>query len=156
MQLKLLAFGKKMPAWVNTAFQEFQKRLSPYCTLSLQELDTPKRTKNTSIEKLKQQEAELVKAHLPAKALIVALDEKGRQWSSVKLAAQLQRWQDESLDVCFLIGGPDGFDAGIIETADVHWSLGELVYPHALVRVIVAEQLYRGFCINHQHPYHRS
>jgi 23S rRNA (pseudouridine1915-N3)-methyltransferase len=156
MQLKLIALGKKMPEWVSQACEEFEKRLTPYASLKTIELDIPKRSKNTSIEKLKKIEAELILQQCDKAETLVALDEHGQQWTSPQFANKLQTWHDENLTVNFVVGGPDGLDTSIIAQAQYHWSLGKLVYPHALVRVLVIEQLYRGFSILNNHPYHRS
>jgi 23S rRNA (pseudouridine1915-N3)-methyltransferase len=156
MQIKIIALGKRMPSWVNDAYQEFAKRLKPHAKLSLIELNTPKRGKDNNIAKLKQQEAELVKQHLNPGDVVVALDEHGQQWTSPQLAQKLQTWHVDNANLALLIGGPDGLDSALLAQATVKWSLSKLVFAHPLVRVILAEQLYRGFSILSNHPYHRG
>lgn len=156
IQLNIIALGKKMPSWVTTANQEFQKRLTPYMDLTLIELDIPKRSKNNNIAKLKQLEASNIAEHIKPGELIVTLDEHGKQWTSEQFAEHLDTWRTENQTINFIIGGPDGIDQSLIQKAHHHWSLGKLVYPHALVRVILYEQLYRAISILHKHPYHRQ
>lgn len=156
IQIKVIALGTKMPNWVQTATDEFKKRLSPYMTLKLIELDIPKRSKNNTIPKLKQIEADSIRSHLKSGELVVVLDEHGKQWTSEQFAKKLDTWHSENQTINFIIGGPDGIDNVLIQEAHQHWSLGKLVYPHALVRVILYEQLYRAVSILQQHPYHRG
>ena len=155
MKLVLAAVGQKLPQWISTGFTEYQKRLPPHLALSLCEIPAGKRGKNPDVPRLKQRECELL-LKAAGSSMIIALDENGSGWSTVELARQLNQWQQGGRDVTFIIGGPDGLAETCLQRAEHCWSLGPLVLPHGLVRVIVAEQLYRAWSISAGHPYHRE
>jgi 23S rRNA (pseudouridine1915-N3)-methyltransferase len=156
VRINLLAVGTKMPAWVNQGYQEYAGRLTGNCRLNLKEIAAEKRLKNSNIDKICKQESDRLLAAIPSGNRVVALDVKGVQWSTGKLSKQLEHWMMSGQDVSLLIGGPEGMDKSCIDRADQLWSLSPLTFPHPLVRVIVAEQLYRAWTITQNHPYHRA
>lgn len=156
MQLLVTAVGQRMPAWVNEAWTEYARRMPPGMALSLREITLAKRGKNPDTKRLTAVESKALYAAMPARARVIALDVKGQAWSTEKLAANMQDWMGEGRDVGFMIGGPDGIAADILQKADTLWSLSPLTLPHPLVRVVLAEQLYRAWTITQNHPYHRA
>lgn len=156
MQLLVAAVGQRMPNWVNEAWTEYARRMPPGMNLSLREITLAKRGKNADTKRLTATESKALYQAMPARGRVVALDVKGRTWSTEKLAAQLERWMGDGRDVGFMIGGPDGIDPDVLQKADDRWSLGPLTLPHPLVRVVLAEQLYRAWTITQNHPYHRA
>lgn len=156
MNIYLISIGQNMPAWVETGFAEYAKRLPASCALKLVELPMPQRTKNASITQLKEKEAALIEQEIPKGALVIALDEYGQEVSTVGLSSKMKQWLESGQDVALLIGGPDGLDGRLLQKARWTWSLSKLTFPHPLVRVIVAEQLYRAWSVLQNHPYHRS
>jgi 23S rRNA (pseudouridine1915-N3)-methyltransferase len=155
MKIKLITVGNKMPSWVNEGYNEYAQRMGAECRVDLIEIDMPKRSKNSDIERLKIQEAELI-SHYIKNDCIVALDVLGQSWSTEQLAKSLQRWQHDGRDVALLIGGPDGLASSLLQRAEQKWSLSALTLPHPLVRIVVAEALYRAHTVNINHPYHRA
>ncbi len=156
MQLLVAAVGRRMPGWVNEAWTEYARRMPPSLRLSLRQITLAKRGKNADTKRLTATESKALLEAMPAGARIIALDVQGQTWSTEKLAAKLEDWMGEGRDVGFMIGGPDGIAADIMQKADVRWSLGPLTLPHPLVRVVLAEQLYRAWTITQNHPYHRA
>lgn len=155
MKIHLIAVGKQMPSWIETGFQEYAKRLPPECQLRLLAVNAGKRTKNADIPKLMQQEGELMLAAIPKGNKIIALEVGGQHWDTPKLAENLTQWLGSGQDISLLVGGPDGLAPTCIAAAHSKWSLSLLTLPHPLVRVIIAEQLYRAWSILKGHPYHR-
>lgn len=155
MKLRLLAVGHKMPAWVEQGYAEYAKRLPADCALELVEIAPGHRAKNTSKDKAMQQEAEALRKAIRPQDFVVALDVKGHPWSTEQLAQQLDGWRMQGGDVALLIGGPDGMTPDILALARQRWSLSALTLPHPLVRVLLAEQLYRAWSILQGHPYHK-
>lgn len=156
MRARLIAVGERMPGWVAEGFAEYRKRLSHELPLELTELKPGARGKGRDDARAIQDEGEAMLAALPHDIHVIALDGRGKTWSSEDLAAQLERWRMSGRDVAFLIGGPDGHSAEVLARADQRWSLGPLTLPHMLVRLVLAEQLYRATTINAGHPYHRA
>lgn len=156
MRLHLLAVGQRAPAWVDAGYRDFARRLPPECSLNLVEIAARRRTKGADIARVTEAEGERLLAAVPAGARIVALDVGGEQWDTRRLAQRLDRWLHEGRDVALLIGGPDGLSRACLEAADPVWSLSALTLPHALVRIVVAEQLYRAWSLLRGHPYHRD
>jgi len=156
MQLLVAAVGQRMPNWVNEAWTEYARRMPPGLKLSLREITLAKRGKNADTKRLTAVESKALLQAMPARARVIALDVKGRAWSTEKLAAQMEHWMGDGRDVGFMIGGPEGIDPAVLQKADERWSLGPLTLPHPLVRVVLAEQLYRAWTITQNHPYHRA
>ncbi len=156
MILTVAAIGQRMPSWVQEAWREYARRFPRGLSLELKEIPLAKRARNADIDALRQAEGEALLAAVPRGHRPIALDGKGRQWSTEELAGQMENWMREEHGVCFLVGGPDGLsDHCRIQASDV-WSLGRLTLPHPLVRAVLAEQLYRAWTITRNHPYHRG
>ena len=152
MRLTVVAVGRAQDAHVAALWTRYAERLKP--PLALRVVDDKRRGVPAE---LKRREARLLIDALPDGARVVALDERGKALDSAGLARQLARWRDQGArDVAFVIGGADGLDRSVIEQADVVLSLGPLTWPHQLVRVMLAEQLYRADTILSGHPYHRE
>lgn len=145
-----------MPAWVAAGFAEYGKRLSRELPLELVEIRPGARGKGRDDARAVASEGAALLAALPRDTHVVALDERGTPWSSVQLAAQLAEWRMAGRDLAFLVGGPDGHAREVLQRAEQRWSLGPLTLPHMLVRLVVAEQLYRATTIARGHPYHRG
>ncbi len=156
MRLQLVAVGVRMPAWVSAGYREYAERLPRDCRLELVEIPPPRRTKNSELPRLLATEAARIQAVLAPGVRRVALDVNGRNWSTPQLAKRLAVWLADGRDVALLVGGPDGLAAELLASADERWSLSPLTFPHPLVRVMVAEQLYRAWSILNNHPYHRA
>ncbi|PJK15018.1 23S rRNA (pseudouridine(1915)-N(3))-methyltransferase RlmH [Lysobacteraceae bacterium NML07-0707] len=156
MKASLIAVGERAPAWVAEGFGEYQKRLSHGLPLQLLEIAPGVRGKGRDSQRAMQEEGERVLAAIPKGAWVVALDGRGKSWSSEKLAERLEHWRGQGRDLAFLIGGPEGHAPDVITRADESWSLGAMTLPHMLVRLIVAEQLYRAQSMLMNHPYHRA
>lgn len=156
MRLLLAAIGQKMPAWVEQGYAEYARRMPAHLRLELCERPASPWAARGDIERGRREEAQALRAVAPAGARLVALDERGSAWSTSELAGQLGRWQADGRDVVLLVGGPDGLDPALREQAAQRWSLSPLTLPHPLVRVLVAEQLYRAHTLLSGHPYHRA
>ncbi|MDX1604817.1 MAG: 23S rRNA (pseudouridine(1915)-N(3))-methyltransferase RlmH [Candidatus Competibacterales bacterium] len=156
MRLRLVAIGTRMPAWVDAGFRDYADRLPRECRLELTEIPAPRRGRNADAARLMRTEAERLRSAVPASARLLALDQRGQAWSTENLAARLRDWLADGRDVALLTGGPDGLDPALREQAELCWSLSALTLPHPLVRVIVAEQLYRAWSLLSNHPYHRA
>ena len=156
MKARLIAVGERMPAWVADGFAEYRKRLSHDLPLDLVELKPGSRGKGRDDARAIADEGAAILAALPRDTHVVALDGRGRTWSSEDLAQQLAQWRMAGRDLAFLIGGPDGHAAEGLDRADQRWSLGPLTLPHMLVRLVLAEQLYRATTLLAGHPYHRA
>jgi 23S rRNA (pseudouridine1915-N3)-methyltransferase len=147
MRIAILSVGHKMPEWIQQGFQEYAKRMPPEARLDLVEVK-PGRDKA--------EEGRRLLEALPARATLVALDERGKALTTAELAKMLGGWMREAVQPAFAIGGADGLDAAVKERAAMTWSLSPLTFPHQLVRVVLAEQLYRAWSILAGHPYHRE
>lgn len=155
MRLHLIAVGNRMPGWVDEGYQEYARRLPPECALQLHEIVAGKRGKNADIVRLTRQEGEKMAAAIPKGARVVALEVKGKPWSTEQLSARLEHWLGDGRDVALLVGGPEGIEPELSASADERWSLSPLTLPHPLVRIVVAEQIYRAWSLLKGHPYHR-
>jgi 23S rRNA (pseudouridine1915-N3)-methyltransferase len=155
MQLIVAAVGHKMPAWIEAGFQEYAKRMPPECRLVLKEIKPIDRAANKSAESVMAQERARIEAVLPKTGRVIALDERGTAMTTLELSQQLSIWQQHGGDVSFVIGGADGLDAEFKQNADSLLRLSNMTLPHGLVRVMLAEQLYRAWSILKNHPYHR-
>ncbi len=155
MQIQLLCVGNRMPTWVVAGYAEYAKRMPRECELKLRELPTGKRGKNADIARAVEEEGQKMQAAIPAGDRVVALDLSGSEWSTQQLAEALSRWQGDGRNVSLLVGGPDGLAPACLARADERWRLSALTFPHPLVRIVLAEQLYRAWSLLHNHPYHR-
>ncbi len=155
MNIYLLAVGNKMPGWVAQGYNEYAKRLTADCRLKLIEIAAGKRGKNADLARIKQTEGKKILDTIPKGCLVIALELKGKAWSTEQLAQQMNGWLHGGQDVALLIGGPEGLSKDCINRADILWSLSPLTLPHPLVRVLLSEQLYRAYSILKNHPYHR-
>jgi 23S rRNA (pseudouridine1915-N3)-methyltransferase len=155
MQLVIAAVGHKMPAWIESGFGEYAKRMPPDCRIVLKEIKPVERSGSKTAETAMALERARIEAAIPKGARIVALDERGKDLTSVQLAQRLTQWQQDGGDVVFVIGGADGLDAEFKEKADMMIRISSLTLPHGMVRVMLAEQLYRAWSITQNHPYHR-
>jgi len=144
-----------MPAWIEAGFQEYAKRMPPECRLVLKEIKPIERSSGKNAETVMAQERTRIEAALPKGGRVIALDEHGAQMTTVQLSQQLSVWQQHGGDVSFVIGGADGLDAEFKKNADMLLRLSNMTLPHGMVRVILAEQLYRAWSILRNHPYHR-
>ena len=156
MRARIIAVGECMPGWVAEGFAEYRKRLSHELPLELLELKPGARGKGRDDARAMQDEGAAILAALPRDTHVIALDGGGKPWSSEALAEQLAQWRMAGRDLAFLIGGPDGHAPEVLARADQSWSLGPLTLPHMLVRLLLAEQLYRAATIVAGHPYHRA
>ncbi|MCT6875809.1 23S rRNA (pseudouridine(1915)-N(3))-methyltransferase RlmH [Frischella perrara] len=156
MKLQLIAVGTKMPQWVTTAFKEYCSRFPKDMPLELIEIPAGKRTKNADITRILDKEGEQMLANCGKGNRIVTLDIPGKPLTSENLSNELEKWKIDGRDVSLLIGGPEGLSPACKAAAHQSWSLSPLTLPHPLVRVIVAESLYRAWSINTNHPYHRE
>ncbi|MDB5989574.1 MAG: rRNA methyltransferase [Herbaspirillum sp.] len=144
-----------MPGWIEAGFNEYAKRMPPECRVLLKEIKPVERSGSKSAETVMALERAKIEAALPKGALVVALDERGKDLSSMQLSVHLTQWQQEGRDVALVIGGADGLDAGFKAGADMLIRISSLTLPHGMVRVLLAEQLYRAWSITQNHPYHR-
>ncbi|MDR2013548.1 MAG: 23S rRNA (pseudouridine(1915)-N(3))-methyltransferase RlmH [Rhodanobacter sp.] len=156
MKARLISVGERMPGWVAEGFAEYRKRLSRECPLDLIEIPLRTRGKSGDSARAIADEGNAMLAVLPRDSHIVALDNRGKPWSSEQLAEQLAAWRMSGRDLAILIGGPDGHARNVLARAHQCWSLGPLTLPHMLVRLVVAEQLYRAVSLLGNHPYHRG
>ena len=156
MHLCLIAVGERVPGWVAQGFEEYARRLRRPWTLKLKEIPAGRRSRNADITGLVRAEGERLLDAVPDGWLVVALDPTGRQCDTETLARHLGRWTDEAQNAALLIGGPDGLSADVLKKVHEVWSLSALTLAHSVVRVVVAEQVYRAFSIVHGLPYHRG
>ena len=156
MKARLIAVGERAPGWVAQGFAEYQKRLSHWLPFELVEIEPGLRGKGRDATRAMQDEGGRVLAALPKNPQVVALDGRGKAHTSEQLAQRLEHWRGLGRDLAFLIGGPEGHAADVLSRADESWSLGPLTLPHMLVRLLVAEQLYRAAALLANHPYHRA
>ncbi|WP_341503387.1 23S rRNA (pseudouridine(1915)-N(3))-methyltransferase RlmH [Gallaecimonas sp. GXIMD4217] len=155
MRLKLIAVGTKMPAWVQDGFDEYQRRFPRDCALELVEIPAGKRGKNADVARILDKEGQQMLAAAQG-CRVVTLDIPGKPWDTHDLARELTRWQHDGRDVAILVGGPEGLSPECKRAAEQSWSLSRLTLPHPLVRIVMAEALYRAWSLNNNHPYHRE
>jgi 23S rRNA (pseudouridine1915-N3)-methyltransferase len=155
MQLVIAAVGHKMPAWIEAGFAEYVKRMPAECRIHLKEIKPVERSGSKTAETAMALERAKIEAALPKGCRIVALDERGKDLTTVQLSQLLTQWQQDGRDVSFIIGGADGLDAEFKARADMLIRISSLTLPHGMVRVLLAEQLYRAWSITQNHPYHR-
>jgi 23S rRNA (pseudouridine1915-N3)-methyltransferase len=155
MKLVVVAVGQRVPDWAATAWDDYAKRFPPELKLDLKAVKTEPRGSRT-VDQLMAAERERIEASIPRGFRVVALDERGTAVTTMALAAKLKGWQLDADDVAIVIGGPDGLDPAFRAAAHERIRLSDLTLPHAMVRVLLAEQLYRAWSINANHPYHRE
>jgi len=145
-----------MPKWVQEGYAEYAKRLPKACSLNLIELPMAQRGKTSSVEQMKAEEAKRILAAIPKGARLIALDEHGQQVTTKGLADKVKDWLAGGQDIALIVGGPDGLDQTILQQAQWKWGLSKLTMPHPMVRIMVAEQVYRAWSVINHHPYHRE
>ena len=156
MRVRLIAVGTRMPKWVEAGVAEYEPRLPREWRFELVEIPVAKRGENPDVERLKRAEGEKMLRAIPPGAEVIALDERGEALATAEWARAVQDWQRDGRDVALLVGGPDGLSPECLSRARRRWSLSKLTLPHALVRVMVLEQLYRAWSLTANHPYHRA
>jgi 23S rRNA (pseudouridine1915-N3)-methyltransferase len=156
MRTRLIAVGSRMPKWVREAYDDYITRLNPGLKISLTEIEPGARAAGRSPQKAIETEAERILGAVRKDEYVVALDEHGTEMTTRELASWLATRMRDGSDLAFLIGGPDGFAPDVLGRSDFKWSLSRLTFPHALVRVVLAEQLYRAHGVLANHPYHRD
>ncbi|HMW22030.1 MAG TPA: 23S rRNA (pseudouridine(1915)-N(3))-methyltransferase RlmH [Burkholderiaceae bacterium] len=156
MKLCLLAVGQRIPAWAETAYEDYAKRFPAECRLELRAVKTEPRTTGKPVEAMMSAERSRLEAALPKGCRRVVLDERGTRLTTAQLAERLLAWQRDGRDVALLVGGPDGLDPALRASADETLRLSDLTLPHAFVRVMLAEALYRAWSVSVGHPYHRE
>jgi 23S rRNA (pseudouridine1915-N3)-methyltransferase len=160
MLIRIVAVGQRMPRWVETAVADYLKRLPPEIRVELCAVKTEARgtdsRKPAATQALLARESQRIRAQLPPRSRLVILDERGEDLDTLALAQRLRQWQQEAAPVAIVIGGPDGIEPQLRSEAHQTIRLSSLTLPHALVRVLLAEQLYRAWSVNAQHPYHRE
>ena len=156
MKLLILAVGHKMPAWVNEGFAEYARRMPREARIELVEIKPEKRDGGKTTEQVHEAERSRIEAALPVDCARIVLDERGKDWRTLELADELKDWMRGGRDVAFVIGGADGLHPEVKRRAGRLWSLSRLTLPHGLVRVVLAEQLYRAVTVIQNHPYHRE
>ena len=156
MHCRILTVTQKLPAWLHTGFTEYTKRFADKYHLQLIEIPLEKRSNKTSALNATEKEGERILSLIKPTHHVVALDVSGNMWSTEQLANNMKTWQTHGAHVDFMIGGPDGLSLNCLQRANEKWSLSRLTFPHHLVRLLLAEQLYRAHTILHDHPYHRG
>jgi 23S rRNA (pseudouridine1915-N3)-methyltransferase len=156
LRLSLITAGSRQPQWVDDGADDYARRLRGRCTLEIKAVALARRTAATPAERATHDEGERLLAAVPAGAHVVALLETGKPWSTKELAAKLESLMQRGAPVSFLVGGPDGLSPACVARANERWSLSALTLPHGLVRIVVAEALYRAWSLLESHPYHRA
>ncbi|MFA6014961.1 MAG: 23S rRNA (pseudouridine(1915)-N(3))-methyltransferase RlmH [Gallionellaceae bacterium] len=156
MKLYILAVGHKMPEWISSGFNEYSKRMPREAAISLLEIKPEPRTTGKTVAQIMEAEALRIIAALPKEALPVVLDERGASWTTKQLSKKMQEWMGGGRDVAFIIGGADGLHESVRSRAHQLLALSALTLPHGMVRVLLAEQLYRAHSLLNNHPYHRE
>ena len=150
-----MAVGTRPPPWVVQGIEQYGSRMKRDCHFQILEIKTSDRKKKQSVATYQEDEAQLIGSHLNAGARVIAMDSRGKIWSTEQLAGKVEAWSQQTNHFQFVIGGPDGLADVILNRADEIWSLSNLTFPHFLVRVLLAEQIYRALMLNANHPYHK-
>ena len=156
MKITIIAVGHRMPDWVKTAWDDYAKRLPHECAIELKEIKAEPRSSGKTPAQMMAAEAKRIQAAIPARSMVIILDEHGRDLSTQKLASMLGDWMANQQDVALIIGGPDGIDADFKHSISQKIRLSSLTLPHPMVRVLLVEQIYRAWSILTNHPYHRE
>jgi len=157
VRFHLVAVGTRQPDWIRAGFDDYARRLFGGARLELHEIAAARRADDSAAagERARADEARRLRAAVPRSARLVALDGGGRALDSAAIAERMAEWRRTGTRVAFLVGGPDGLAGELLAAADERWSLSALTLPHGLVRIVIAEQIYRGLSILHNQPYHR-
>lgn len=155
MRIRLITVGSKMPKWVNEGYSEYQKRLNQDVQLELVEIPAGKRGKNADIKRITDKEGEQVLAAIHPQEHVIALDVKGKRLTTEKMSERLNELMHNGQQIALLVGGPEGLSDACRNKAQEKWSLSDLTLPHPLVRIVIAEQIYRSWSLLKGHPYHR-
>ena len=155
MRVRLISVGSKMPGWVDEGYKEYSRRLGSDLKLDLIEISLNRRSKGADVSRLQEKEAVQMLAAAGQGDLVVTMEIKGKPWSTEKLADNMGEWMHSGRNVSLMVGGPEGLHPSVMAQADLRWSLSPLTLPHPLVRVVVAEQVYRAWSILKNHPYHK-
>jgi len=155
MHIHLIAVGQRMPKWVQAGYSEYADRMPPECKLHLIEIPALKRTRNADLARITEQEGQRILDAVPSDCQVISLEINGTSWDTIKLSKQMDSWLHGGRDVALLVGGPEGLSDACCQRADQHWSLSSLTLPHPLVRIVLAEQIYRAWTVLKNHPYHR-
>lgn len=155
LNIELLAAGTKPPAWIASGIQEYQKRLPRDWQFNIKEIPVTRRQKGEPVDKAIKQEGQRMMSALSPGSVVVTMDRNGQNWSTEQLAENIQEWQRESGKLQLLIGGPDGLAQECLDRANRSWSLSKLTFPHFMVRLLLAEQVYRAWSVINRHPYHK-
>ena len=156
MQVTVIAVGHRMPAWIENGFSEYARRMPPEWHFGIRELKPVERAGNKTAETIMASEAAKIRTAIPKNARIIALDEHGKDLTTVQMATHMKNWLQDGRDIVFIICGADGLDATQKKQADMLVRLSSLTLPHGMVRILLTEQLYRASTILQNHPYHRS
>jgi 23S rRNA (pseudouridine1915-N3)-methyltransferase len=155
MKIRLLTITHKSPSWIQEGYDDYAKRLPPSCSLELIEIPAEKRTVNADLKRIMEREGEKMLAAIKPGHHVIALDKGGKNWTSEQLSSQLSNWLQSGCNIDLLVGGPEGISPACQKAARESWSLSTLTFPHLIVRLIVAEQIYRAWSILQNSPYHR-
>jgi 23S rRNA (pseudouridine1915-N3)-methyltransferase len=155
LKIDLVAVGTRPPLWVVQGIEQYSSRMKRDCHFQILEIKTSDRKKKQSVATYQEDEAQLIGSHLGSGARVIAMDSRGKIWSTEQLAGKVEAWSQQTNHFQFVIGGPDGLADVILNRADEIWSLSNLTFPHFLVRVLLAEQIYRALMLNANHPYHK-
>lgn len=155
LKITIIALGSKMPDWVSQGTNEYAKRLNDGVQLKIKEIPLIRRSKSSDLLRILEKESDLIRDALPNNAFIIALDIEGKMFGSEELAHKISQLQQTSSHLCFVIGGPEGLSPKILKLCHDRWSLSKLTLPHPIVRIVLAEALYRAWSIINHHPYHK-
>jgi len=155
MKINLISVGNKMPGWVQQGYDEYAKRMPRECDLVLKEITPGKRGKNSDVSRIVRDEGERMISAIPVNTQVITLDIPGKPWTTPELSSAMKRWMESGQNVALMIGGPEGLSDSVRNLAAESWSLSKLTFPHPVVRILVAEQLYRAWSLLNNHPYHR-
>ena len=155
MRVRLISVGSKMPGWVEDGYKEYSRRLGPDLKLDLVEIPLNRRSKGADVARLQEKEAGQMLSAVGQGDLLVTMEIMGQPWNTEKLADNMGDWMQSGRNVSLMVGGPEGLHPSCTARADLRWSLSPLTLPHPLVRVVLAEQIYRAWSILKNHPYHK-
>ncbi len=155
MRIQIIAVGERMPGWVQQGYQEYIKRIASGITISLTEISAEKRGKSSNTQTILVKEAQRMLQAVAKNHYVIALDKGGQSCSTEMLADKIRGWQQDGTNISFLIGGPEGMTAELLQKAQTKMSFSAMTFPHPIIRVMLAEQLYRAYSIINNHPYHK-